>query len=59
MTIFEAAEPVVGKPDFEFKRLLELPVLAEVTRAKDLPADDEKKFTELIKKIEQEIAGLN
>ncbi len=58
VTIYKAGRKVIEGEDFEFKNLEELPVLQEVVKAKDIPADQPEKFADLAKRVEEEILKL-
>lgn len=58
LTIYRAGLKVIGTEDFEFKNLEALPVIQEVVKAKNIPADDEAKFTDLIRRVEADILKL-
>jgi V/A-type H+-transporting ATPase subunit A len=58
VSIYEAGLKTIEKPEFEFKSLAELPIMEEVTKAKDIPNGEDEKFADLAKRVVQEIEKL-
>jgi V/A-type H+-transporting ATPase subunit A len=55
ITFFTTGLKVIEKPDFDFKNLSQLPLLQEISRAKDIPNGKDDAFVELTKKVEREV----
>lgn len=60
LTFMDTASSVVTQEDFEFKKLQELPVKAEIAQASFLPEEEvEDKFNKLDETIRSQISALN
>jgi len=56
--IYSAGLQIIDNAEFDFKNLQELPVLQEVSKAKDIPVEEIERFEKLGKKVESEILKL-
>jgi len=58
LSVYQEALPLVSQEGFEIEKLLELPVLQEVTKCKEIPADKLEEYAKLIDKVKKEIGKL-
>lgn len=58
LSVFDEAMPLTSDEEFEIDKLLELPVLQEVAKCKEIKADDLEKYQKLIDKIKKDIGKL-
>ncbi|MBU1018546.1 MAG: V-type ATP synthase subunit A [Patescibacteria group bacterium] len=58
LTMYDEAMPLTSSEEFEIEKLLELPVLQEVAKCKELDPDKLEKYQELIDKVKKAIGQL-
>ena len=58
LAVYQEASPLVSEEGFEIEKLLELPVLQEVTKCKEIKADELEKYEKLIEKVTKDIGKL-
>jgi len=58
ISVYQEALPLVSKEGFEIEKLLNLPVLQEVAKCKEIKADNLEAYAELIERIKKEIGKL-
>jgi len=58
ISVYQEALPLVSKEGFEIEKLLNLPVLQEVVKCKEIKADNLEAYAELIERIKKEIGKL-